>query len=237
MNKFAFYASVCFGLFLVACGDDGSPVTISPWEVSLSTLIDSRDGQSYKTVTIGSQTWMAQNLNYETANSYCYDHDLSNCIKYGRFYTWATAMDSVETWTTNGKSCGYGKTCSPTLPVRGVCPEGWHLPTVGEWNVLFTAVGGQSTAGKMLKSTSGWVCSDNGRHVRISGNGTDDFSFSVLPVVDWEHRTEGCYAYFWSSDEGGSGHAYDVKLSYGNDYADLDLSYKFYYYPVRCIKD
>ncbi|OWV23659.1 hypothetical protein B7982_04270 [Fibrobacter sp. UWB2] len=234
MNKFAFYVSVCIGFFLVSCGDDSSSVTIPSGEVSLSTLLDSRDGQTYKTVAIGTQTWMAQNLNFETANSYCYDDDPFNCIKYGRYYTWAAAMDSVGMWTANGKDCGYGKTCSPTLPVRGVCPEGWHLPTFGEWNVLFSAVGGQPTAGKMLKSTSGWNCSDNGRHVRISGNGTDDYSFSALPVgLD----IVGCYAYFWSSDEGGSGHAYDVDLCYGNDYAEQGLSYKFYRIPVRCVKD
>ena len=106
-------------------------------------LLDTRDGQTYKIVTIGTQTWMAQNLNYETANSYCYSDTPSycysdtpsNCTKYGRLYTWAAAMDSAGTWSASGKGCGYGKTCSPTYPVRGVCPEGWHLPTRMEWNM------------------------------------------------------------------------------------------------------
>jgi uncharacterized protein (TIGR02145 family) len=238
MNKFTFCGFLCALCFIIACGDGLiEQNAVDPSTVIAGSLTDSRDGRTYKTVTIGTQTWMAQNLNFETANSYCYDDDPFNCIKYGRYYTWAAAMDSVGMWTANGKDCGYGKTCSPTLPVRGVCPEGWHLPTFGEWNVLFTAVGGQPTAGKMLKSTSGWNCSDNGRHVRISGNGTDDYSFSALPVGDWGLDIVGCYAYFWSSDEGGSGHAYDVELCYGNDYADQDLSYKFYGIPVRCVKD
>ena len=142
------------------------------------TLTDSRDGQTYKTVTVGKQTWMAENLNYaytgvpynyysgstSDSTSWCYSNAAANCTKYGRLYTWAAAMDSVGTWSTNSKGCGYGTACSPTYPVRGICPEGWHLPTNAEFETLFTAVGGQSTAGKMLKSTSGW---------NSSGNGTD----------------------------------------------------------------
>ena len=195
-------------------------------------LTDSRDGQTYKTVSIGTQTWMAENLNYETTNSYCYSDNVSNCTKYGRLYTWAAAMDSVGSWSTNGKGCGYGKTCSPTYPVRGVCPEGWHLPTQTEWNTLFTAVGGQSTAGKMLKSTSGWYS---------SGNGTDAYSFSALPAgygSDYGYYgNEGDNAHFWSSTENGSYSAYGMYLDYYDDNAYLDNSVKDYGFSVRCVKD
>ena len=196
----SFVVAAIFVLLLVACGDDDSDFATRPSEgssssvtpqssdsetsVSTGTMTDSRDGQTYKTVTIGTQTWMAQNLNYETANSYCNNNDASNCTKYGRLYTWAAAMDSAGTWSANGKGCGYNKTCSPTYPVRGVCPDGWHLPTQAEWNTLFTAVGGSSTAGKMLKSTSGW-----NDYVGESGNGNaylnilnkyDEFSVRCL---------------------------------------------------------
>ena len=193
---------------------------------------DSRDGQTYKTVTIGTQTWMAENLNYQTANSYCYNDNASNCTKYGRLYTWAAAMDSVGTWSANGKGCGYGKTCSPTYPVCGVCPEGWHLPTQAEWNTLFTAVGGESTAGKMLKSTSGW---------NSSGNGTDAYSFSALPAGyrddNGDYVSEGGYADFWSSTGYYSDDAYYVDLDYSHDYAYLFYSLKYYGFSVRCVKD
>ena len=121
----------CLLFVLVACGDDGSDSATRPSGgsssnlVSLATpcktetednceygeLVDGRDGQVYKTVSIGTQIWMAQNLNYETANSYCYNDNASNCIKYGRLYTWAAAMDSAGTWSANGKGCGDGKTC------------------------------------------------------------------------------------------------------------------------------
>ena len=195
-------------------------------------LTDSRDGQTYKTVSIGMQTWMAENLNYEINNSYCYNDNASNCTKYGRLYTWAAAMDSVGTWSANGKGCGYGKTCSPKFPVRGVCPEGWHLPTQTEWNTLFTAVGGQSTAGKMLKSTSGW----NG-----SGNGTDAYSFSALPAGgrydDGNFYGEGSSAYFWGSSEYDSDYAFRMYLYYGRGLADLDSRDKDYGFSVRCVKD
>ena len=199
---------------------------------AIGSITDSRDGQSYKTVVIGTQTWMAQNLNYETANSYCYGDSPSNCTKYGRFYTWAAAMDSVGMWSTNGKGCGYNKTCSPTYPVRGVCPEGWHLPTQTEWNTLFTAVGGQSTAGNMLKSTNGWYS---------SGNGTDAYSFSALPAgirhVNGDYSNEGYDAYFWSSSENDFSNAYSMYFSYLNVTA-LPGSYnKILGYSVRCVKD
>lgn len=112
---------------------------------SLGKMTDSRDGQTYRTVTIGTQTWMAENLNYKADSSFCHHNDESNCSNYGRFYRWATAMDSAGTWSSNGKGCGYGKACSPTYPVRGVCPSGWHLPSLTELITLFNVVEGSST--------------------------------------------------------------------------------------------
>ena len=196
------------------------------------TLLDERDNQVYKTVQIGEQIWMAENLNYGTANSYCYNGNSANCTKYGRLYTWAAAMDSAGTWSANGKGCGYNETCSPTYPVRGVCPEGWHLPTQTEWNTLFTAVGGSSVAGKKLKSTSGW---------NSSGNGTDAFSFSALPAGyrydDGRYFSEGYRAYFWSSTENYSECAYNLYLGYNYDSAGLNYYIKYSGYSVRCVKD
>ena len=248
-------------LLLVACGDDDSDFATRPSEgssssvtpqssdsetsVSTGTMTDSRDGQTYKTVTIGTQTWMAQNLNYaytdvtykqgnytSDSTSWCYNDDANNCSKYGRLYTWAAAMDSVGTWSTNGKGCGYGTTCSPTYPVRGICPEGWHLPTKAEFETLFTAVGGQLTAGKVLKSTSGW---------NSGGNGSDAFAFSALPAGYRSYigicNYEGDYANFWSSTEDGSNGAYGMGLYYNDDVAYLIGNYKYYGHSVRCLKD
>ena len=221
----------------------------SVYDATAKTLTDLRDGKTYKTVVIGEQTWMAENLNYAytgvpykvigsyvytfDSTSWCYENDPANCTKYGRLYTWAAAMDSVGTWSTNGKGCGYGSTCSPTGTIRGICPEGWHLPSKTEWNTLFTAVGGRLTAGQVLKSQTGW---DD------SGNGTDAFGFSALPAGygDYygDYYYEGYYAYFWSSTEYYSNYAYSMYLYYDFDYANLDYDDKDYgVSSVRCLKD
>ena len=215
----------------------------SVYDATAKTLTDLRDGQTYKTVTIGTQTWMADNLNYETENSYCYDDDSSNCSKYGRLYTWAAAMDSVGTWTTNGKGCGYNKTCSPTYPVRGVCPEGWHLPSTTEFETLFTVVGGVQDedyayrwngAGTVLKSTSGW-----NEYEGITNE--DSFGFSALPAgyrgLNGIYYYEGSNAYFWSSSEDGSDYAYNMLLDYYGDYVRLLNTSKSLGFSVRCLKD
>lgn len=99
-------------------------------DIEYSEFIDSRDNQVYKTVTIGTQTWMAENLSYKTDDSYCYDDNANNCFKYGRLYLWSMAMEA--------------------------CPSGWHLPNDDEWNALWTFVGGVSIAGMKLKSTDVW---------------------------------------------------------------------------------
>lgn len=207
-----------------------------PVEVTTGTMTDSRDGQTYKTVTIGTQTWMAENLNYEMDSSFCYNDSAKYCAKYGRLYTWAAAMDSVGTWSANGKGCGFEKTCSPTYPVRGICPDGWHLPTKAEFETLFTAVGGESIAGQKLKSTSGW-----NDYRGESGNGTDAFAFSALPAGYRYYYGYCCYegskAYFWSSTESNRSYAYGMDLYYDNDNAYLGNSGKGYGFSVRCLKD
>ncbi len=217
-------------------------------DVGYSELVDDRDGQTYKTVKIGDQWWMAENLNYaytdvpfnydgytSDSTSWCYNNISDHCDKYGRLYTWSAAMDSAGTWTTNGKGCGFGLECSPTYPVRGICPSGWHLPSEVEWETLLNAVGGQSTAGTDLKSLSDW----KGRR-----KGMDPFGFSVLPAGyrnnDGDYNYGGCDAFFWSSTEDDGRNedaAYEIRLSYGDHNVELHGRYKSIGYSVRCIKD
>jgi uncharacterized protein (TIGR02145 family) len=183
------------------------------------TMTDPRDGQKYKTVQIGSQTWMAQNLNYKTDNSFCYGDKESNCAKYGRLYTWDAAVGRSE------KECGYQHECNlPSGDIRGVCPQGWHLPSraeFGEWGA------------KALKSKTGWI--DN-------GNGTDAYGFSALPAgVKWssdgDYDGEGELAHFWSSTEEGSVDAYHLYLRYNDDTSYLFNFKKNVGFSVRCLKD
>ncbi len=211
-------------------------------------LVDDRDGQIYKTVKIGDQVWMAENLNYAylqptdelDSSSFCYNDSAEYCEKYGRLYLWSAAMDSAGTWSLNGKGCGYENECSPTYPVRGVCPEGWHLPSRTEWSILLTAVGGQltmrgySTAGTKLKSTSGWK-----DFIGTNSNGTDDFGFSALPAGFWfdHYCEEGRYAYFWSSTDINSGNVCYMILYDYVDEASLGNFRKDLLHSVRCIKN
>ena len=146
--------------------------------VTMGSFTDSRDGQTYSTVKIGDQVWMAENLNFKTADSYCYNDDPSYCTKYGRLYIWSAAMDSVGVYDSSAVGCGCNydyKNCSPSYPVRGICPEGWYLPDTVDWKTLFDAVGGVATAGKMLKSVKGWVSEWNGSNDGVKGK--DAFSF------------------------------------------------------------
>ena len=92
------------------------------------------DINSYRTTVIGTQTWMAENLDYAIAGSACYDSLKSNCDKYGRLYTWDAA--------------------------NRACPVGWHLPSDDEWTTLVDFIG--DNAGTKLKSTTGWITNSNG---------------------------------------------------------------------------
>lgn len=119
-------------------------------------LTDERDGQTYKTVLIGEQWWMAENLNYAylqpteklDSSSFCYNDSLSYCDKYGRLYLWSAAVDSAGLFSTNGKDCGFDMRCILDLPVRGFCPSGWHLPTDEEFGLLTDFAGGCTPAEK-----------------------------------------------------------------------------------------
>ncbi len=205
------------------------------------TLLDERDGQTYKIVKIGDQWWMAENLNFETENSLCGGGESrsttgGDCATYGRLYTWAAAIDSVKLATDaeNPMVCGYGKYCRLSGKVQGICPEGWHLPDTTEWKTLFTAMGGSSTAGAKLKSQTGWTAYDG-----ITNE--DSFGFSALPAGgrddSGDYYYESYHAYFWSSTENGSSRAYDIYLYYDYDFAYLDTIDKSYGFSVRCVKD
>jgi uncharacterized protein (TIGR02145 family) len=180
-------------------------VKIQKAKSSVSTFTDSRDGNKYKTVTIGAQTWMAQNLNYAAEGSGCYKDEDGNCAKYGRLYDWETAKKAV--------------------------PAGWHLPTDEEWTALTDYVGGARTAGKYLKSATGW--DDN-------GNGGDDYGFSALPGGGCSIQGGGFLFYynigdlanFWSATGNSDAAWYrSIRDESVGRHKDNGL------FSVRCVKD
>ncbi len=216
-------------------------------EIAYDSITDSRDGQIYKTVKIGDQVWMAENLNYydTTLNdrSWCYGAPNSftteNCAVTGRLYTWAAAIDSVKLATDkeNPQDCGYGKLCALPDTVYGICPPGWHLPTNTEWNTLFTVVGGKLTAGKVLKSQTGWL------DYQGTGDyyGTDALGFSALPAgyrfSNGYSYNVGGLAFFWSASDSLSDKVYYIYLYFLSWSVYLDSNDKDYALSVRCLKN
>jgi len=212
------------------------------------------EGQTYNTVKIGTQTWLAKNLNYAVEGSKCYgeggrvyDYDeddwielsnaevQANCAKYGRLYDWPTAMDLPPNCNENS--------CSSQIQSkhRGICPSGWHIPSYDEWNVLIEAVGGEYTAGTKLKATSDWNWNDDEDK---SGNGTDDYGFSALPggysILD-QFDLVGENGYWWSAreehNEYGDHLAYRRRMDYDSEDARWIYNFKYFLLSVRCVKD
>jgi uncharacterized protein (TIGR02145 family) len=122
-----FVVGIAIAIAIVACKKDKPS---NPDTTGQTTFTDPRDGQTYNIVQIGNQTWFAENLNYATGNSWCYDNNDSNCNIYGRLYDWQTALTA--------------------------CPSGWHLPSDAEWTVLTDYLGGDTVAGLKMKNTTGW---------------------------------------------------------------------------------
>lgn len=213
--------------------DYGKGYFLNP-DIAYDSITDSRDGQTYKIVTIGKQTWMAENLNYadgESDGSWCMDDKTVNCDFAGRLYTWYAA--------TKLQDCEEGEPCVLPEKVQGVCPEGWHLPNNEEWETLITAAG-PSNAGKNLKSQVGWQQSGWARNDDNNGwFGVDKYGFSAIPagnhyiVFSWDND----YANFWSVTESDDGDAYSMELGVVDNDAELLDREKARGYPVRCIKD
>ncbi|WP_157966005.1 fibrobacter succinogenes major paralogous domain-containing protein [Cognataquiflexum aquatile] len=193
----------------------GTPISFSedynliPVCNNYETFTDPRDGQVYKIVKIGDQTWFAENLNYDAEGSWCYDNDPENCEIYGRLYTWEAGLTA--------------------------CPEGWHLPSEDEWGKLVDFLGGYEIAGGKMKSISGWeepnigatnesgfsALPGGGRNVLLGGGGFW-WSSTRSPVLDadwYEVPTLSLYS--------GAESAFII----------FEESHDFTMFSCRCIKD
>jgi uncharacterized protein (TIGR02145 family) len=195
------------------------------------------EGNTYKTVTIGNQTWMAENLktakyndgtvipNVTNANQWSndtigawvyYNNDVINNAKYGKLYNWYAVS-----LTTNGN--------------KNVCPTGWHIPTDAEWTVLTDFLGGDSVAGSKMKEvdTTNWKSPNT--------NATNSSLFTGLPggerQRDGNYFNVGSNGYWWSSTEDVENYALLRNLRYSYGYANRNGKAKWYGLSVRCLKD
>lgn len=164
------------------------------------TLIDERDGEVYKTVQIGEQVWMAENLKYEIPDSsVCYEYNSSNCFIYGRLYQGDASQRA--------------------------CPEGWHLPSVEEWETLVNYLGGSQLAGLLLQPGAEF--------------GTKKIGFDVLPAGRFATSfvDVGTKAYFMTSTPGGYPSSYRIiSVSAAGDINNFGSS-SITHQSCRCIKD
>lgn len=183
-------------------------------------LKDPRDGKTYKTVKIGNQVWMAENLNFKAKGSECFDNKPANCEKYGRLYSWKIAQKA--------------------------CPAGWHLPKQQEFEALMElaqkTASDESKASAVLKSKTGWT-----NHGTRDESGLDLLGFNAIPAgvkADEEEgnspfTSETYAAHFWSSTpyEDYDVDAYRLGLFYGDVHISVGPLPKYYGMSIRCLKN
>ena len=192
-------------------------------DVDYGLLKDPRDGKTYKTVVVNGQLWMAENLNYADNNvgtAVCYSDNLNNCDQYGRLYSRDAAMDDSR--------CKYLSDCDlGNGPIQGICPDGWHIPTVEDMENLVDFIGDNVSRYKSTGSTWNY------------GGGVDTYGLSFLGAGNWDsddgfedlHRYEVTWAYYPNTYQhylllGGPSDIVSVV-----DYKDSE-----YYSSVRCVK-
>jgi len=177
------------------------------------TFTDQRDGKKYKIAKIGSQTWMAENLNYGGEDEdigTCPNNDPKNCPK-GRLYKWEDAMI--------------------------VCPDGWHLPSYEEWQTLAN-LAGNGIAGQKLKARNGWTkwdcewttTDDRGRTKKNSKCNSDNYGFSALPSL-----SDGQSGFWWTASESYSSAAATIML-YNSENIHYNNYNKSQTMSIRCLK-
>ena len=202
-----------------------------------SDCIKDIDGNVYKTVTIGTQTWMAENLKTSkyndgtpipnvkdslewsklTTGAWCYyDNDEKYNAKYGKLYNWY-AVSPV----TNGN--------------KNVCPTGWHAPNNIEWTILTDYLGGDTVAGGKLKE----IGTLNWNNLNVGATNTSLFTSiaSGVNLVNFKFKNQGVF--FWSKDENmNQNHlAWNISLGFNGTYVDLDDEPKVSGFSIRCLKD
>lgn len=218
--------------------------------IEYGELLDTRDNRVYRTVKIGNQEWMAQNLAYEDQSAtislqgqmWCYYDSAAFCETYGRLYSWSAAM---------GFNTSMNSTLAGNLVQaqhRGICPEGFHIPSAAEWDELAAYVdahNGAEGVGTSLKSPYLFVVRDS------VPQGTDLFGFAGHPGdnhVNGEKSAKtgkagyddnvGRYGFWWSSSESAAGTASIWRLDFRGEALDVFANNgKVTGASVRCLRD
>ncbi len=180
------------------------------------TFVDERDGQEYKYTTIGDQVWMAENLNYDAQGSICQGRDTSKCELYGRLYSYVGHVPDRTIDTINWNF------------IDSVCPNGWHLPTFTEWQILQSYMGeGAEVVASRLKSKEGWEKSN-------WGAGIDVCAFSALPggSYSYEASGEGNSAFFLTATA--EFEDMNIIVSFGRKIGFFSSPGR---YSIRCLKN
>jgi uncharacterized protein (TIGR02145 family) len=179
------------------------------------TFTDARDNKTYKTVTIGNQTWLASNLNYKTAGSWCYYDSARFCKTFGRLYSLEAA--------------------------RKACPAGWHLPSSDEWLKLVEKTGGKSIAGGYMKEAGfdHWKKSDV---KATNASGFKALPGGYKDALSNNFFKMGEEAVYWSSTNMNNNEKYgwSLFLQYSSNSVfieNITLSDSRNGYSVRCIKN
>jgi len=210
--------------------------------ITYQYIRDLRDGQIYPTIQIGTQTWIAKNLDYKADSSWWPFNRQDSGSKYGRLYTWAATMNLPDScnkiFCTLPDSCRSTGCKSYTVPqLRGNCPIGWHIPSATEWRVLadYAAsnyAAGSDDGGTYLKSQVGW-----------SSNGVDNFGFWAMPAGYYLGALgvmrNGKDGNWWTSSEYPDAFGSSARSQSMGEYVNIDNYYdgKDVGYSVRCIEN
>ena len=227
-------------------------LSITSFSQQFGSFKDPRDGRVYKTVKIGNQTWMAENLDVDKFQNgdpipeakteeewvnagknkmpaWCYfNNDPTRRLKYGKLYNWYAVIDP-----------------------RGLTPYSWHIPSVEDYKTCINFLGGNNMAGIKMKKNNGWLKVAATKHgsskvIWISGDGTNSSGWSALPngardFIGNFYKEGGVSAQFgawWLSSSALEQYSYSFRIfNYDERIGEPEMSQKSEGLSVRCIKD
>ena len=240
-NSFVCKSGLWYSLLLIDMEKDS---WYNP-DITYGTLTDQRDGQTYRTVVIGTQNWMAENLHYAGENAdattlanladevLCPTGDEELCKKTGYVYSWYAAVNLPSTWQNRQ---------TLTLPIndvhQGLCPDGWHLPTLDEWYLLFELVdpsGDRQT--HALKSQDGWIY-DNMNFIPTNERGFAAIATGCdYEAGSYEKWKLGRCAAFHTASYNSSQNYSGVNFYFWSDGADFGGRLPSNLASVRCVEN